>query len=123
MTTIESVANIIGMAIGAVGLLFILNCIIDLVFLSSATKVQGKVIDHVQEYTSRGFLWKSKVSYVHNDKQYVYVLRARTRTRGTEDIELRVTKRGRIIEINHIVEKFVLGLIAIAIWVILAHCI
>jgi hypothetical protein len=119
MFMIDSIAKIIVMSIGSLGVLFLISCIIDLIRLKTAQRVTGTIIDCVQEFTSRGFLWKTKVSYTYNDQQRFCILRARSTKRESGDVSLRVTKDGKIIEINHLVEKCLFGVLALTITFIL----
>ena len=116
---IGTVAQIIQRAILIIGVLFIISCIIDIVRLFGTKRVVGSVVDCVQEYTIRGFLWKTKVSYEHDGKERFYVLRAKAFRRGSGDVALRITKRGRIIEIGLMIEKFILGALAVVAAIVL----
>lgn len=112
---IETVADIVKNAIFILGGLFLLSCLIDVIRLIGTKRVVGSVTDCVQEYTNRGFLWKTKVSYEYDGKERFYVLRARAFRRGSGDVNLRVTKRGRVVEIGHMVEKLIFGIVAIVV--------
>ena len=123
MMAIESTAEFIGIVIGVLGALFLLSCLIDMIRWATAKCVQGTIIDCVQEFTSRGFLWRAKVAYMHNERQCFYVMRARSRKRGSGDVALRVTKRGHVVETNHMIEKCIFGVVAIIVAIMLVNLI
>jgi hypothetical protein len=101
-------------AIGALGVAIISSAVIDLINLVHAQAVVGDIVDFVQEYTTRGFLWKAKVQYQRDGITHTYITRARTTRRGTDHIKIYITDRGRIIEFNYMIEKIIIALISFA---------
>jgi hypothetical protein len=108
-------ARIIGSIICGVGVLFLAFGVIEMIKISSATKVVGNVIDFVQEYTSRGFLWKAKVEFEHDGIQRTHITRARTMRRGSGPINLYVSKNGQVMEKLHAIENIIFGTLALLI--------
>ena len=115
MITLTEFIQAIGCALLLLGSFLMLRSIIAFVRIGSATVVPGRVVDHVQEYTSRGFIWKAKVAYVFNGEARFHVMSARTLRRGSDEIKLYLTKRGRVVEKEFAIESLVVGIIAIAI--------
>lgn len=115
MFTLTQIAQVVGSIICAVGFFILLSGIIGLIATTKAQKVRGTIVDSVQEYTTRGFIWKAKVEYTLNNTTYFYITKLRTLRRGSDTIYLYVNKRGKIIEIGNVVWNIVFGIGAIGV--------
>lgn len=111
-------AKIVALFIGIIGVILIASAAIDVVNMRQAEMIEAKLVDIVQEYTARGFLWRAKLHYQHNGEECMYITRARTRKRGTCKINIHVMKDGRVVEKNYMIEKLLLGIVFIAVTII-----
>jgi hypothetical protein len=109
MGSLEVFARCIAALICSVGGVLTLSGLIDFANMHGAQKIVGTVVDYTQEYSSRGFLWKARVSYTFNGNECFYITRARTTRRGSTTIALYINEKGRIYEKTHAIEKTILG--------------
>jgi hypothetical protein len=109
MGSLEILARCIAALICGMGGIFLLSGLIDVANIHGAQKVLGTVVDYVQEYTTRGFLWKAKVAYTLNNQECFHITKARTMKRGTATVNLYVGTNGKIYEKAYAIEKMVFG--------------
>lgn len=108
----------IGLAISLIGLFIFTRSIIILVNIQSATTIIGTIIDYVQEYTTRGFLWRAKVRYMWNNKEYLHIMRVSTLKRGTDTIKLYIGKNGKVYEKEGAIRDLVFGLFTLVLTIV-----
>jgi hypothetical protein len=80
--------------------------------------INAQIVDYVQEYTSRGFMWKAKVKYNLDGNDCFYIAKAKTSKRDAGIIKLRIGQDGKIVEIDNIMNNIGFGLFALAIAIV-----
>ena len=114
MLTLSHIIQVAGFVMFLVGCFLAIKGVSDLLDIKDAKEIEATIIDHVQEYTARGFLWKAKVQYIWNNQRCFHVMRSRTLKRGTDTIKIYLDKSGRVIEKRYSVSNILFGVLVIA---------
>lgn len=123
MSVVQDIITLIGtlLCLGGAGCLAF--GALRLVHRNSCQEVEGTILDYNQEYSTRGFIRKMKVTYTYNGREYTYTTSGRTFQRHAGGpIMLRLNKKGKVVEVGQCVELICVGalMILIAIIVLLA---
>lgn len=113
--TLSLIVLLIGCGLAVLGLVFVFHAAISLYMSRSYMKINAQIVDYIQEYTSRGFMWKAKVRYNLDGNDCFYITKAKTRKRGSGIVKLRMNKNGKIVEIDNIISNISFGLFALTI--------
>lgn len=115
MLTLTQIIQIVGFAILTIGLYIFINGAVNMVATTKARRIQGTIVDCVQEYTARGFIWKVRVEYILDGVTNFYITKARTSRRSSGPISIYINKRGRIIERENAIWNITFGLFMIVV--------
>lgn len=117
--SILEIAQFVLYALIVVGAVLCIVGISILLYAKTQRKVQGQIVDFTQEYSTRGFIRKSKIAYEIDGKENIYITQAKTFKRNSGPITLYATKNGNILEPGKYIEFFVFGLLIVILSVVL----